>query len=53
MNTYKVTEQSYKNGYNAGVKALAERLKEAPSVTNCEYEWLYNDIDTIAKKLTE
>ena len=27
MNTYQMSEESYKNGYEAGVKDFAERLK--------------------------
>lgn len=35
------------------VKEFAERLKEMPSVTNCEYEWLVLDIDDLVKEMTE
>lgn len=34
-------------------KEFAERLKQSPSVTNCENEWLCLDIDNILKELTE
>ena len=34
-------------------KELAERLKNSPSVTNCENEWLYLDIDNLLTELTE
>ena len=53
MNEHDMTEYAYKNGYKDGAKAFAERLKEMPSVMNCEYEWLHTDIDTILTELTE
>lgn len=40
----------------AKIKAInefAERLKEMPSVMNCEYEWLHTDIDNLIKEMTE
>ena len=33
-------------------REFAERLKKSPSVTNCESEWLYLDIDNLLKELT-
>lgn len=33
------------------IKEFAERLKQLPSVTNCEYEWLYLDIDNLVKEI--
>ena len=53
MKEYTATELAYKNGYEAGVREFAERVKNAPSVTNCENEWLCLDIDTIAKELID
>ena len=35
------------------IKEFAERLKEMPSVTNCEYEWFHLDIDNLVKEMTE
>jgi galactokinase len=35
------------------IKEFAERLKEMPSVMNCEYEWLHTDIDNLVKEMTE
>ena len=32
-------------------KEFAERLKEMPSVINCEYEWLHTDIDNLLKEM--
>lgn len=53
MNIYDVSEYSYKNGYEAGVKDLADRLKEKATGTFFE-EWKYvstEDIDSLANKL--
>ncbi len=33
------------------VKEFAERLKEKPSVINCEYEWLHIDIDNLVAEM--
>lgn len=33
------------------IKKFAERLKELPSVTNCEYEWFHLDIDNLLKEM--
>lgn len=33
------------------IKEFAERLKEMPSVMNCEYEWLHIDIDNLVKEM--
>lgn len=35
------------------IKEFAERLKDMPSVMNCEYEWLHNDIDNLVAEMTE
>ena len=35
------------------IKEFAERLKNLPSVINCEYEWVHSDIDNLAKEMTE
>lgn len=35
------------------IKEFAERAKELPSVTNCEYEWFFEDIDNLVKEMTE
>lgn len=34
-------------------KELAKRLKAMPSIQNCEYEWIYTDIDNLVKEMTE
>lgn len=62
MKAYDETEQAYKNGYEAGVKDFAERLKgyccrmfdmgsghEAGEVVLLEF----SDIDKLVKELTE
>ena len=33
------------------IKEFAERLKELPSVKNCEYEWLHLDIYNLVKEM--
>lgn len=33
-------------------KEFAERVKQLPNVTNCEYEWTYLDIDNLLAELT-
>ena len=43
----------FANAKSEAIKEFAERLKQMPSVTNCEYEWLHLDIDSLAKELTE
>jgi hypothetical protein len=53
MNEHDATEQAYKNGYKAGVKELAERLKEKATGTFFE-ERNYVDtfeIDNVAEEL--
>lgn len=46
------TEQAYKNGYEAGVKEFAERLKRECHIDRC-YEILFEGtIDHIEKELT-
>ena len=57
MNIHDATEYAYKNGYEAGVKEFAERLKE--KLKNVcyveEYDSIYvhKIIDNLAKELTE
>jgi chromosome segregation ATPase len=57
MNAYglanKCLFEKLKIAKSEAYKEFAERLKETPSVTNCEYEWLHTDIDNLAKELTE
>lgn len=47
MDTFRATEQAYRNGYAAGVKELAERLKV------CLLERDNDTIDNIAKQLID
>ncbi len=57
MNENDAIEQAYKNGYEAGVKDFAERLKASQTITchskegQCVYEYDDELIDTIAEKL--
>ena len=56
MDQYTMTEQAYKNGYNAALKELAEQLKEhACSYDLDNYHWFeavdVEVIDDIANKL--
>ena len=44
--------EQYVKGYADGMKEFAERVKQLPSVTNCEYEWTYLDIDNLLAELT-
>ena len=37
--------------HTEAIKKFAERLKELPSVTNCEYEWFHLDIDNLVKEM--
>lgn len=58
MNIHDATEQAYKNGYEAGVKEFAVRLKAQYVDYDNNVEAvgkiaLYKDIDRIAKELTE
>ncbi len=46
MNELEIAEQAYKNGYEAGVREFAERLK------NCIFERDNDVIDTVANELT-
>ena len=51
---YRVKEQlkdMYKTAKSEAYKEFAERLKEMPSVINCEYEWLHTDIDNLVKEM--
>ena len=47
MKPYDETEQAYKNGYEAGVKELAERLK------NCLFDRDNDTIDNITEQLID
>ena len=54
MDIYTMSEQSYKNGYNAGVKELAERLKaDFVSYENYGGKYVKFLIDKFLKELTE
>lgn len=54
MNENDAIEQAYKNGYEAGVKEFAERVKNG-FCPGCEYETftIREFIDTLVKELTE
>ena len=58
MNIHEATEQAYKNGYEAGVREFAERLKDksivARTCDDSKFELVVtiSNIDTIAKELT-
>ena len=53
MNIYDATEQAYKNGYEAGVKALAEKLK-AIGKQDGAYDYISLwDIDEVLKEMME
>ena len=50
MNIHDMTEEAYKNGYKAGVKEFAERLKAKLDISVCGYstEEVVSDVeDTI------
>lgn len=47
MKPYDEVEQAYKNGYEQGVKELAERMK------NCLLERDDDTIDSVARKLID
>ena len=47
MNIHDATEISYKNGYEAGVKEFAEKLKE-----NIDYGKLYRTVDDYELTIT-
>ena len=57
MKEYTATELAYKNGYEAGVKALAERLKASQTITchskegQCVYEYDDELIDSIVEEM--
>lgn len=58
MDKYTMTEEAYKNGYEAGVKKFAEKLKE--NIDNGElygtvddYLLTVNHIKSVAKELIE
>ncbi len=36
---------------NEAIKEFAERLKGMPSIQNCEYEWVYTDIDSLVEEM--
>lgn len=50
MNIYEATETSYKNGYRAGVKEFAERLKEEVADLAVDYMLVASCIDNLVKK---
>ena len=47
MDKYTISEVAYKNGYEAGVKEFAEKLKEMLGVKN------FGLVDNLAKELTK
>ena len=51
MDKYTMTEEAYKNGYEAGVKKFAERLKSRLIVYS--YQNFNDVIDNLAKELIE
>lgn len=60
MHIHDMTEEAYKNGYEAGVKKFAERLKKekcdmVSSRNYCGhlYEITGSDIDDLVKEMTE
>lgn len=54
MNTYTATEQAYKNGYEAGVKEFAERMKSEKFIYKNFGELVQvDDINTIAEELID
>ena len=46
-------QKMYLESRAEAVRVFAERLKQMPSVMNCEYEWLHIDIDNLVKEMTE
>lgn len=58
MKEYTATEQAYKNGYEAGVKDLAERLKASQIINHkskegyCVYEFDDELIDNLVEEMT-
>jgi hypothetical protein len=57
MNTYNATEQAYRNGYEAGVREFAERLKKKtypfPCAIGVENAVTIRAINDLLKELTE
>ena len=47
MNIHDATEQAYKNGYEAGVKEFAKRLKD-----NIDYGKIYRTVDDYELTIT-
>ncbi len=53
MNEHDATEQAFRNGYNAGVREFAERIKAEKFIHKNFGELVQvDDIDTIADELT-
>lgn len=48
MNPYQATEQAYKNGYEAGVKEFAEKMKKVNGTKLVLWD---EDIDRVANEL--
>lgn len=54
MDKYDIAEYSYKNGYEAGVKDLADRLKkkyDKPLFYLGSYEQFMGEVDNILKEM--
>jgi hypothetical protein len=47
----KLARDTIRDTESEAIKEFAERLKKSPSVTNCESEWLYLDIDNLVKEM--
>jgi Holliday junction resolvase RusA-like endonuclease len=53
MHIHDATEQAYKNGYKAGMKDFAEKLKKRAYLNSyCVYVVTNDDIDNLLKELT-
>ena len=50
---YMRLSEKYETARAEAVREFAEKLKQMPSVMNCEYEWLHIDIDNLVKEMTE
>jgi hypothetical protein len=57
MNIHDSTEQAYKNGYEAGVREFAERLKiclyDKPSLFTQQRYIVNSEVDTLVEEMTE
>lgn len=49
-NIFEITD-AFERGRSRGIKEFADKLKKSQSVTNCESEWLYLDIDDLVKEM--